>query len=259
MTVTIANLQTFKEQGKPITALTATEYAIAKLIDRAGVDLILVGDSLAMVALGHKNTLPVTLDQMIHHAQAIGRAVSNALLVVDLPFMSYQESPQQALHSAGRMIKETNAQALKLEGGYPAMVETVARIVQVGIPVMGHIGLTPQAVHRLGFRKQGLDEAAAAEIFKQAEALVAAGAFALLLEHITAELADKITQAVSVPTIGIGAGNACDGQILVTHDLLGLSEWQPPFAPKYIDLGSMISQTVQQYCQDVRDRHFPAK
>lgn len=257
MTVTTANLQTFKEQGKLITALTATEYAIAKLIDQAGVDLILVGDSLAMVALGYKNTLPVTLDQMIHHAQAVGRAVDNALLVVDLPFMSYQESDEQALRSAGRVIKETQAQALKLEGGYPEMVDRIGRIVQVGIPVMGHIGLTPQAVHRLGFRKQGIDETAAAEIFKQAQALLDVGVFALLLEHIPAELADKITQAVPVPTIGIGAGDACDGQILVTHDLLGLSGWQPPFAPKYIDLSKIVTTTLQQYCQDVRDRTFP--
>ncbi|AFY70730.1 ketopantoate hydroxymethyltransferase [Thalassoporum mexicanum PCC 7367] len=257
MTVTTANLQTFKERGQPITALTATEYAIAKLIDRAGVDLILVGDSLAMVALGHKNTLPVTLDQMIHHAQAVGRAVENALLVVDLPFMSYQESDEQALRSAGRVIKETQAQALKLEGGYPDMVDRVSRIVQVGIPVMGHIGLTPQAVHRLGFRKQGIDEAAAAEIFKQAEALVEVGVFALLLEHMPVELAGKITQAVPIPTIGIGAGDACDGQILVTHDLLGLSAWQPPFAPKYIDLSTIITTILQKYCQDVQDHNFP--
>ncbi|MEE3715826.1 3-methyl-2-oxobutanoate hydroxymethyltransferase [Tumidithrix elongata RA019] len=257
MPVTHAHLQTWKQQGRAIAALTASEYAIAKIIDRAGADLILVGDSLAMVALGHRNTLPLTLDQMIHHAQAVSRGVTNALLVVDLPFLSYQVNYEQALQSAGRVLKETNAQGVKLEGGYADMVHTIGKLVQAGIPVMGHIGLTPQSVHQLGYRIQGVTPDMAEKIFLEAKALTDAGVFALLLEHIPAELAEKITKTIPVPTIGIGAGSACDGQILVTHDLLGLSDKQPPFAPKYIDLSEAIATTVDRYCQDVRHHTFP--
>lgn len=257
MPVTVAHLQAWKREGRAIAALTAWEYATAKIIDQSGVDVILVGDSLAMVALGYKNTLPITLDEMIHHAKAVSRAVTNALLVVDLPFLSYQESYQQALHSAGRVLKETNAQAVKLEGGYPDIVNTVSKLVQVGIPVMGHIGLTPQSVHQLGYRTQGAEPEMAEKIFSQARALTAAGVFALVLEHIPSALADRITKAISIPTIGIGAGLSCNGQILVTHDLLGLSDWQPPFARKYLDLQSLITKAVNQYCTDVRDRQFP--
>jgi 3-methyl-2-oxobutanoate hydroxymethyltransferase len=252
MPVTIAQLQKWKHQKKPIAALTATDYAIGKLLDKAGIDLIVVGDSLAMVALGYKNTLPVTLDDMIRHAQAVGRGISNALLIVDLPFLSYQVSPEQAIQSAGRIFKETEAKGIKLEGGYPEMINTIHKIIQVGMPVMGHLGLTPQSVHRIGYRVQGTTTDAADLIIHQAKELVEAGIFALLLENIPAELAAKITELVPVPTIGIGAGKSCDGQILVTHDVLGLSDWQPPFAHKYIDLSSVITEAVQQYCQDVR-------
>lgn len=254
MSVTIAQLQKWKQQKKTIAALTATDYAIAKLLDKAGVDLILVGDSLAMVSLGYKNTLPVTLDDMIHHAQAVGRGVENALLIVDLPFLSYQVSTEQAMQSAGRIFKETDAKGIKLEGGYPDMVETIRKLVQAGMPVMGHIGLTPQSVHRLGYRVQGVTLESAEEILDQAKALVEAGIFALLLENIPAELAAKITNLIPIPTIGIGAGKECNGQILVTHDVLGLSDWQPPFARKYADLQSIITNAVKDYCQDVRQK-----
>ena len=254
MSVTIAQLQKWKQQKKTIAALTATDYAIAKLLDKAGVDLILVGDSLAMVSLGYKNTLPVTLDDMIHHAQAVGRGVENALLIVDLPFLSYQVSTEQAMQSAGRIFKETDAKGVKLEGGYPDMVETIRKLIQAGMPVMGHVGLTPQSLHRLGYRVQGVTPESAEEILDQAKALVEAGIFALLLENIPAELAAKITNLIPIPTIGIGAGKECNGQILVTHDVLGLSDWQPPFARKYADLQSTITNAVKDYCQDVRQK-----
>jgi 3-methyl-2-oxobutanoate hydroxymethyltransferase len=257
MPVTVAQLQAWKQQGRAIAALTAAEYATAKILDAAGVDIILVGDSLAMVALGYKTTLPVTLDEMIHHAKAVERGVSNALLIVDMPFLSYQCSSEQALHSAGRVLKETNAQGVKIEGGYPDIVQAISKLVQVGIPVMGHLGLTPQSVHQLGYRPQGKDPETADKILEQAQALTAAGVFAIVLENIPADLGRRITQSIAVPTIGIGAGSGCDGQILVTHDLLGLSDWQPPFARKYADLRESMTRAIEHYCADVRSHDFP--
>jgi 3-methyl-2-oxobutanoate hydroxymethyltransferase len=257
MAVTTGQLIQWKQQKRPIVALTAWDYAIAQLLDTAGVDLILVGDSLAMVALGYETTLPISLDEVVHHAKAVRRGVKRALLLVDLPFLSYQESPQQAIHSAGRVLKETGAQAVKLEGGYPAMVETVNRVTLAGIPVMGHVGLTPQSVHQLGYRQQGKTEEAGEKILQEAIALEQAGAFALLLEHIPDTLASRITEKLTIPTIGIGAGLHCDGQVLVTADLLGLSEKQPPFAKSYINLRQVISQAVQDYGVEVRERRFP--
>lgn len=257
MAVTTGQLIQWKQQKRPIVALTAWDYAIAQLLDTAGVDLILVGDSLAMVALGYETTLPISLDEVVHHAKAVRRGVKRALLLVDLPFLSYQESPQQAIHSAGRVLKETGAQAVKLEGGYPAMVETVHRVTLAGIPVMGHVGLTPQSVHQLGYRQQGKTEEAGEKILQEAIALEQAGAFALLLEHIPDTLASRITEKLTIPTIGIGAGLHCDGQVLVTADLLGLSEKQPPFAKSYINLREVISQAVQDYGVEVRERRFP--
>jgi 3-methyl-2-oxobutanoate hydroxymethyltransferase len=257
MPITISQLLTWKSEGRAIAALTATEYATAKIMDKAGVDLILVGDSLGMVALGYKNTLPLTLDEIIHHTKAVGRGISNALLVVDLPFLSYQISYEQAIASAGRVLKETDAQAVKLEGGYPDMIKTIEKLVERGIPVMGHIGLTPQSVHQTGYRRQGNEPKSAEKILIQAKDIAEAGAFALLLEHIPSQLAQEISQIIAIPTIGIGAGSGCDGQILVTHDLLGLSEWQPSFAKKYADLQTVISEAVSNYCSDVRDRQFP--
>jgi 3-methyl-2-oxobutanoate hydroxymethyltransferase len=259
MPITPQQLIQWKQQGRIITALTAWDHTIAPLLDAAGVDLILVGDSLAMVALGHRNTLPVTLEEMLHHAKAVCRGVQRSLIVCDLPFMSYQVSSQQALQAAGRVLKETNVQAVKLEGGYPAAVEAVTQIVQAGIPVMGHIGLTPQSVHRLGYRQQGKTPAAAERILQQAIALEQAGAFAIVLEHIPAELAQQITQKLAIPTIGIGAGGDCDGQVLVTADVLGLSNKQPPFAKVYTNLQEIITIAIQSYCLEVRERQFPGK
>jgi len=251
MAVTPRTLARWKQEHRPIVALTATDYAFARILDRAGIDLLLVGDSLAMVALGHATTLPLTLDAMIHHAQAVCRGVKRALVVVDLPFLSYQIDTAQAITSAGRILQETGAAAVKLEGGYPNLVETVTRLVEMGIPVMGHIGLTPQSIHQTGYRQQGQTPEAEAKILAEAIALEAAGAFCLVLEHISAELAGTISQRLTIPTIGIGAGTACDGQILVTHDLLGLSEHQPPFAQVYADLQTTIETVARQYMADV--------
>lgn len=257
MPVTINQLIQFKQQGRQIVVLTAYDFAIAELLDRAGVDIILVGDSLAMVALGYETTLPVTLDEMIHHAKAVRRGVKEALVVVDLPFLSYQESPQQAMHSAGRVLKETGAQAVKLEGGNPAIAQTVSQLTLAGIPVMGHVGLTPQSVHQLGYRKQGKTAEASERILGEAIALQDAGAFAIVLEHIPADLAAQISQKLAIPTIGIGAGSDCDGQVLVINDLLGLSVRLPPFAKAYTNLRETITEAVQNYAMEVREGKFP--
>jgi 3-methyl-2-oxobutanoate hydroxymethyltransferase len=257
MAITIHHLKQWKQDGRPIVALTAWDYLLAKTLDRAGVDVILVGDSLAMVALGYDTTLPLTLEEMLHHAKAVSRGVSEALLVCDLPFLSYQESPQQALSVAGRCLKETGVQAVKLEGGYPAMAETVHFLTQRGIPVMGHVGLTPQSVHQFGgYRKQGKDERSAERILEEAIALEEAGAFSIVLEHIPETLAATITQKLAIPTIGIGAGSDCDGQILVTADLLGLSDWQPKFARSYANLRQNVTDAVQAFSHDVRTHKY---
>ncbi|MBD2461773.1 3-methyl-2-oxobutanoate hydroxymethyltransferase [Oscillatoria sp. FACHB-1407] len=258
MAITTQQLIRLKQQGKAIAAVTAWDYLLASLLDQAGVDLILVGDSLAMVALGYDTTLPLTLDEILHHAKAVRRGVKQALVVVDLPFMSYQESPEQAIRAAGRALKEAGAQAVKLEGGYPAMVATVARLVQAGIPVLGHVGLTPQSVHQFGgYRKQGTSPEASDRIVEEAIALEQAGVFGIILEHIPSELGLRISQKLTIPTIGIGAGPHCDGQVLVTADLLGLSDWQPPFAKSYVNLRETVTQAVQTYCTEVREHKFP--
>ncbi len=257
MPVTPQQLIQWKQQGRAIVALTAWDYVFAQILDQSGVDVILVGDSLAMVALGYETTLPVTLDEMLHHAKAVRRAVKQALLVVDLPFLSYQESVQQAIHSAGRTLKEAGAQAVKLEGGYPAIAETVAHLVRAGIPVMGHIGLTPQSVRQLGFKQQGKSPEEGERILSEAIALEQAGAFSIVVEHVPADLALQITQKLTIPTIGIGAGVHCDGQVLVTTDVLGLGTWKPPFAKSYVNLHELITQAVQNYSGEVRSREFP--
>jgi 3-methyl-2-oxobutanoate hydroxymethyltransferase len=249
---TVRQLLQFKAHGKKIVALTAWDFAFAEILDRAGVDLILVGDSLAMVALGYENTLPLTLDEIIHHAKAVKRGVKQALIVVDLPFLSYQTSIEVAIASAGRILKETGAQAVKVEGGHPTMVRTVQRLVEIGIPVMGHIGLTPQSVHQLGYRQQGQTETDRERLVTEAVALERAGAFSIVLEHIPADLAKSITDKIAIPTIGIGAGGDCDGQVLVTADLLGLTLKQPPFAKAYVDLRTTIDRAVQDYSNEVR-------
>ena len=258
MAVTTQQLIQWKQQQRPIVALTAWNYTTGRLLDAAGVDLILVGDTLAVI-LGYETTLPVTLEQMIHHASSVRRGVKRALLVVDLPFLTYQESIGQAMHSAGRVLKETGAQAVKLEGGNPIMLETVARLVQAGIPVLGHIGLTPQSIHQLGLKQQGKTHEAGKRILEEAIALEQAGAFSIVLEHMPSELAAQITQKLTIPTIGIGAGAECDGQVLVTSDLLGLSERQPPFAKVYANLSEIITQAVQTYAVEVREHKFPQK
>lgn len=258
MPITTQQLIQWKHQGRPIVALTAYDWAVAQILDQAGVDLILVGDSLAMVALGYETTLPITLEEMLHHAKAVRRGVKQALVVVDLPFLTYQESPEQAMHSAGRILKETGAQAVKLEGGYPAMADTISRLTLAGIPVLGHLGLTPQSVHQLGgYRKQGKTLEAGERIISEAIALQEAGAFGIVLEHIPDELAAQITQKLTIPTIGIGAGGQCDGQVLVTSDLLGISGWQPPFAKTYANLRDIMIEAVQTYSKEVRGKKFP--
>jgi 3-methyl-2-oxobutanoate hydroxymethyltransferase len=256
MPVTPQQLIRWKEQGRSIVALTAWDYIIAQILDAAGTDLILVGDSMAVV-LGYETTLPITLDEMIYHAKSVRRGVKQALMVVDLPFLTYQESLQQAMHSAGRILKETGAQAVKLEGGYPAMLETVERLVQAGIPVMAHVGLTPQSVHQLGLKQQGKTEEASNRILNEAQALEQAGAFSIVLEHIPTDLALKITKKLRIPTIGIGAGIHCDGQVLVTSDVIGLSEKQPPFAKIYTNIRQAIAKAVEDFNVEVRERKFP--
>jgi 3-methyl-2-oxobutanoate hydroxymethyltransferase len=253
----ILQLSKYKQESRSIIALTAWDYAIAQILDLSGVDLILVGDSLAMVALGYPTTLPVTLEQMIHHAAAVKRGVNKALVVCDLPFLSYQESIPQAIRSAGRILKETGVQAVKLEGGHPSAIATVAKLTEIGIPVMGHIGLTPQSVHQLGYKQQGVLPEEAERTLQEAIALYQAGAFSIVLEHIPADLAAIITDKLPIPTIGIGAGKHCDGQVLVTADFLGLSEKQPPFAKSYVNLRQIIEEAVKEYALEVREKQFP--
>ncbi|MEO1352143.1 MAG: 3-methyl-2-oxobutanoate hydroxymethyltransferase [Cyanobacteria bacterium J06635_15] len=254
MAITISRFARWKQEGRKLVMLTAWDYMTAQLVDSAGVDIILVGDSLAMPVLGYDTTVPVTLDEMLHHARAVRRGVKNALVVFDLPFLSYQASTAEAIQSAGRALKEAGAQAVKLEGGYEAITTTVRALTQAGIPVMGHVGMTPQSVNQFGgFRKQGKTPESSDRIFKEAIALEKSGAFAIVLEHIPPELAKEISEALTIPTIGIGAGPDCDGQVLVTSDLWGLSEWQPPFAKVYVDLRSQAIEAAQQFCNDVRN------
>jgi len=249
-----------RKGGTPIVALTAYDYPSARLVDQAGVDLILVGDSVANVMLGYDSTIPVTLDEMVLVSRAVKRAVQTALVVGDLPFGTYHESPKQAVRSAIRFVKEGGVEAVKLEGGR-TRVESVRRIVDAEIPVLGHIGLTPQSVHRFGgYRVQGKTVEAARGLLEDALALEDAGAFAIVLEAVPAEIARLITRRVSVPTIGIGAGSHCDGQILVYNDLVGLSFGHTPkFVRRYVDVGSLIGEAVFKYAADVRTGAFPTE
>lgn len=257
MAVTLQQLTQWKQAGRSIISLTAWDYSLAEILDRSGVDIILVGDSLAMVGLGHSSTLPVTLDEMIHHAQAVCRGVKRAMVVCDLPFMSYQISTERAIEAAGRVLKETSATAIKLEGGHPAIIKIVRELTAIGIPVMGHIGLTPQSFRILGYKQQGQTEEDAKMLIDRAIALAQAGAFAIILEHIPHDLAGDITSKIPIPTIGIGAGNRCDGQVLVTADLLGLSDKQPPFAKSYVNLRQIIADAVADFTQEVQNHQFP--
>src|SRR5258707_1494315 len=243
-----------------IVCLTAYDYPTARLLDEAGVDVILVGDSVAMVALGYDSTLPVTLDEMIHHARAVRRGTKHALLVADMPFGSYHSDTAESLRNAVRFVKEAGVEAVKVEGG-ERRLELIARLTEAEIPVMGHIGLTPQSVNALGgFKVQGKTPAAAEQLIRDARAVEAAGAFAIVLEGIPRELAAQITQDLRIPTIGIGAGPECDGQILVLNDLLGLTFHPvPKFAREYANLGELISSAVREYCSDVRRGSFPSE
>ena len=256
--VTTLDLLKKKQKGEKITILTAYDYSTAKLIDEASVDVIMVGDSLGMVVLGYDSTLPVTMEDMLHHTRAVVRGVNRAMVVGDMPFLSYQINVEEAVENAGRFLQEAGAHAVKLEGGRP-MVDTISRIVDVGIPVMGHLGMTPQSVHKFGgFRLQGKTESDAERIFNDAKALEQAGVFAIVLELVPTELAKRITEAVSVPTIGIGAGPHCDGQVLVTNDLLGLyGEFHPKHAKKYANLSDVMLEAFKSYIEEVKAGKFP--
>ena len=256
--VTVTAVRAMKARGERVVMLTAYDTPTARLLDAAGVDIILVGDSLAMVALGYETTLPVTLEEMLHHTRAVARGVARALVVGDLPFLSYQVSREEAIRSAGRMLKEGNAQAVKLEGGLE-VAGTVAALVESGMPVMGHIGLTPQAVHRMGgYKVQGRTAEAAARLVQDAVALERAGAFSLVLEGLPWQVAGTVTEAVGIPTIGIGAGPRCDGQVLVTNDLLGLfDEFTPKFVKRYTNLRETLLQAFGQFREEVRSGAFP--
>lgn len=256
--VTVATLREMKRAGRRIAMLTAYDYPTARLLDEAGVDVLLVGDSLGMVVYGHPTTLPVTLDDVVRHAQAVVRGARRALVVADLPFLTYQVPPEEALRSAGRLLQEAGVHAVKLEGG-AALAPTVRRLVEAGIPVMGHVGLTPQSVHVVGgYRLQGQDEAGARRVLADAEAVAAAGAFAVVLEMVPAPLARRITARLPVPTIGIGAGPHCDGQVLVLHDAVGLTQGKVPrFVRRYAEVGAAIRDAAARFVAEVREGLFP--
>ena len=256
--VTTKTVQEMKEEGVPIAALTAYDYTSARLLDRAGADVLLVGASAANVMAGPETTLPMTLDQMIYHAQCVVRGIDRSLVVVDLPFGAYQGDPTEALDSAIRVMKEAGAHAVKLEGGAP-VVEAVERMVTAGIPVMGHLGLTPQSIYDYGtYQVRARDEEEADELRADAKRLEEAGCFAVVLEKIPAELAAEVTASLSIPTIGIGAGDQTDGQVLVSHDALGLStDFEPRFVRRYARLDETIIDAIGAYVSDVRDRSFP--
>jgi 3-methyl-2-oxobutanoate hydroxymethyltransferase len=258
--ITIADLYKKKAEGRKITMLTAYDFPTARIVDQAGIDVILVGDSLGMVVQGVSSTLPVTMDEMIYHTRMVSRAAQSAMVVGDMPFLSYQTHKTEAVRNAGRFLKEANAEAVKLEGG-SQMAGTIRAIVDAGIPVMAHIGLTPQYVHVLGgFKVQGKDEAAREKILADARAVQDAGAFSVVLEAMPVSLARDIHQVLRIPTIGIGAGPDCDGQVLVIHDLLGLFErFTPKFVKKYANLGEQALKAVKEYKQDVESGTFPSE
>lgn len=246
-----------KQQRQPIAVLTAWDALSASWAEAAGVDLVLVGDSLAMVALGHATTLPVTLEQMLLHTQAVERGFrampsQQPLLICDLPFLSYQCGEDLAVAAAGRLLKESSAAAVKLEGGEPEVIAVIDRLVRMGIPVMGHLGLTPQAVHRLGYRRQATDAVSQERLLKQAVDLEQNGCFALVLEHVPTDLAERVQQTLSIPVIGIGAGDGCDGQVRVTADLLGLTAQQPPFSPALVDGRGLFTTALREWVDQKR-------
>ncbi len=257
--VSTLTLRKYKEEGRKIVCLTAYDYSTAKILDRAGVDVILVGDSLAMVALGHKTTHAVTVEEMLHHTKAVTRGAEFALVVADLPFMSYQVDVTQAITNAGRFVKEANAQAVKLEGATEHNLMIVERLVGMGIPVMGHLGFTPQSIHGLGgTRVQGRTADEALSLLADARALEKAGAFSVVLEMVPSAVSRIISKKLKIPTIGIGAGAECDGQILVTDDLLGkYVDFKPRFVRRYANLDEVCTDAIRQYAHDVMNRDFP--
>ena len=256
---TVITFQKAKEERKKLTMLTAYDYSTARLVDESGVNSILVGDSLANVMLGYKDTLPVTIDDMLHHGKAVVRGVKNALVVMDMPFMSYQTSVYDAVVNAGRLIKETGAQAVKLEGG-SNLCPQIKAIVESSIPVMAHLGLTPQSINALGgYRVQGKNAETAQKLLNDAKAVEAAGAFALVLECVPSKLAKCITEALKIPTIGIGAGNFCDGQVLVYQDMTGMySDFTPKFVKRYANIGEQMKKAFAEYCSEVQNGSFPS-
>ncbi len=260
MRITINQIREMKQRGEKIPMLTAYDYATAKIVDEAGIPMILVGDSLGMVVLGYESTIPVTVEEMLHHTKAAVRGAKRALVVGDMPFMSYHLSTEQALQNAGRFIQEAGAQAVKLEGGVN-VAETVRRIVDCGIPVMGHIGLTPQSINQLGgYRIQGKTPEAANKLLRDARALDEAGAFAVVMETVPAPLAALITREISIPTIGIGAGAGCDGQVQVINDILGsFTDFIPKHAKRYANLNDIMSSAITEYRDEVTSGTFPTE
>lgn len=256
--VTTKTVMTMKKTGEKIAMLTGYDFLVAKYLDQVGTDIILVGDSLANVVQGHETTLPVTVDDMIYHAKAVKRAVRNALIVVDMPFMSYQNSVDEAVRNCGRVMKEVGVGAVKLEGG-AYIADIVRHLVRIGIPVMGHLGLTPQAINKFGtYEVRAQDKEEAAQVLRDAKVLADAGVFAIVLEKIPASLAKKVTRSISVPTIGIGAGPHCDGQVLVVYDMLGLTEeFKPRFVRRYAELAQTMRSAFTQYIDDVKEQRFP--
>lgn len=257
--ITTKSLALLKKKKIKITALTAYDFITAILLDNAGIDIILVGDSLSNVFQGNETTLPVTMDEMIYHTKSVAKGVNRAMVVVDMPFMSYQLSVDEGFRNAGRIMKETSASAVKLEGG-ERVAETIRKITEAGIPVMGHVGLTPQSIHQFGsYRERGRSKAEADEILNDAKAIEQAGAFCIVLEKIPASLAKKISASLIVPTIGIGAGVYCDGQILVTPDMLGLNmDFHPRFVRHYSKLADTMTEAFKKYIEDIRDKKFPS-
>jgi 3-methyl-2-oxobutanoate hydroxymethyltransferase len=256
--VTTAVIRDMKKKNQKITMLTAYDYGTAAVVDEAGIDIILVGDSLGMVVLGYESTLPVTMEDMIHHTKAVCRAAKRSMVLGDMPFMSYQVSVEEAVRNAGRFLQEAGAQGVKLEGGRE-VAEATRRIATAGIPVMAHLGLTPQSVHQLGgYKVQGKGDAAARRMTEDARILEEAGAFAVVLECVPVQLAREITESLTIPTIGIGAGVHCDGQVLVVNDMLGIFErFTPKFVKKYANLNLQMKEAVRQYCEEVRTGVFP--
>jgi 3-methyl-2-oxobutanoate hydroxymethyltransferase len=256
--VTIRDIVRMKRDGKKLVVVTAYDVLFAKIVDSAGVDMVLVGDSLGNVVAGFDTTLPVTLDHMIYHGQAVRRGIKRSLLVVDLPFMSYQASEETAITNAGRVLQQTEADAVKLEGGSEEIVRTVRRLTTIGIPVVAHLGFTPQSVRTLGMRVQGRERTDADKMVDEAKALEDAGAFALVLELIPSDLAGRISSSLTIPTIGIGAGPQCDGQVLVLPDLLGINEgFAPRFLKKYANIAADARAAVERYGEEVRTGKYP--